>query len=130
MKKKMLNIVSIITLVLALFSATSCNDNDVDIFKNTTWISEKHQIRLYFNDADKTLTVYPLEIKENMDYLNAVYTFSQENGKITLQYKVPNKLLVQPSTHSYSLRDNELTIDFTNGCYGFDKEKYVFVKQL
>lgn len=37
-------------------------------------------------------------------------------------------ILIQPSTHHYELKNNELLIDFTNGCYGFESEKYILTK--
>lgn len=58
------------------------------------------------------------------DGLNHTFDYSYDNDSITIQYNGPNMILVQPSTHFYELKNNELTIDFSNGCYGFDKQIY------
>jgi hypothetical protein len=44
--------------------------------------------------------------------------------EITVQYNGPLYILVQPSTHKFELENNQLVIDFTNGCYGFQSKKY------
>jgi len=40
---------------------------------------------------------------------------------ITIQYKGPNEIYVKPTTHPYKLNEDELIIDFTGGCYGFER---------
>ena len=80
-------------------------DNDTIIFK-----SESSFTRKYY------------------DGINHSFEYSYDKDSITIQYKGPNKILVQPSTHFYDLKINELLIDFSNGCYGFSKEKYYLTR--
>jgi hypothetical protein len=56
------------------------------------------------------------------------FEYSYDRDSITIQYKGPNKILVQPSTHHYEFKNNKLFIDFTNGCYGFKFELYNLTK--
>jgi hypothetical protein len=62
------------------------------------------------------------------DGIDHSFKYSCDNDSITIQYSGPNMILIQPSTHHYELKDNELLIDFTNGCYGFGSEKYNLIK--
>ena len=62
------------------------------------------------------------------DGIDHSFIYSHDNESITIQYKGPNMIGVQPSTHVYELKNNELTIDFSNGCYGFDREIYHLTK--
>jgi hypothetical protein len=62
------------------------------------------------------------------DGIDHSFKYSYDQDSITIQYSGPNKILIQPSTHHYELKNNELLIDFTNGCYGFESEKYNLIK--
>lgn len=52
------------------------------------------------------------------------YKYSIKNDEITIQYNGPNYILVQSSTHKIEFGSNQLIIDFSNGCYGFQSKKY------
>ena len=52
------------------------------------------------------------------------FSYSYDSDSITIQYTGPNKILVRPSTHHYELKKDALSIDFSNGCYGFDSTIY------
>ena len=79
--------------------------NDTIFFKNESSFTRKYHDGLYHS-----------------------FIYSYDQDSITIQYKGPNKILVQPSTHFYDLKNNELLIDFSNGCYGFSKEKYYLTR--
>lgn len=80
-------------------------DNDTIVFKNESNFTRKY-----------------------WDGINHIFDYSYDNDSITIQYAGPNEILVLPSTHYYELKNNELIIDFSNGCYGFDKEIYNLTK--
>jgi len=80
-------------------------DNDTIVFKN-----ESNFTRKYY------------------DGINHTFDYSYDKDSITIQYKGPNEILVPPSTHFYEFKNNELIIDFSSGCYGFDKQIYTLTK--
>ena len=41
----------------------------------------------------------------------------------------PNYVLVQPTNHDYNIKNGELTIDFSIGCYGFENDVITYIKQ-
>jgi len=80
-------------------------DNDTIIFKE-----ESNFTRKYFDGVTHT------------------FDYSYDNDSITIQYTGPNMIGVPPTTHFYELKNYELIIDFSNGCYGFDREIYNLTK--
>jgi hypothetical protein len=58
------------------------------------------------------------------DGITHSYKYSIKNDAITIQYNGPLYILVQPSTHKFELENNQLILDLTNGCYGFQSKKY------
>jgi len=66
--------------------------------------------------------------RKTHDGIEHSFEYSYDKNNITIQYKGPNMILVQPSIHSYEIKNNELFIDFTDGCYGFESETYNFTK--
>lgn len=67
-------------------------------------------------------------IRRYYDGANHWFAYSYDQDSITVQYQGPNMIYVRPSTHAYEIKNNELTIDFTNGCYGFDKRVYTLIR--
>ena len=118
-----------LSIVVTLFASLliSCNKVDVKVLEGTRWLHEKDGKTLYFDKDGKTLYAYEIVSSAHVSF-QPWYSYSIIDSKITLQYKGPEKLLVQPSIHSIKLKNNELTIDFTNGCHGFEKEVYIFKK--
>ncbi|MGM0409015.1 MAG: hypothetical protein ACQERU_13625 [Bacteroidota bacterium] len=80
-------------------------DNDTIIFKD-----ESNFTRKYFDGVYHT------------------FDYGYDNDSITIQYTGPNMIGVPPTTHFYELKNYELIIDFSNGCYGFDKQIYTLTK--
>lgn len=66
--------------------------------------------------------------RKYLDGINHSFDYSYDKDSITIQYAGPNEILVPPSTHFYEFKKNELIIDFSNGCYGFDREIYNLTK--
>jgi hypothetical protein len=62
------------------------------------------------------------------DGLSHSFKYSIKMDEITIQYNGPMYILIQPSTHKFELDNNQLVIDFTNGCYGFQSKKYNLVR--
>jgi hypothetical protein len=82
-----------------------------------TWIS---------TDKADTLKIFD---EDSFKKSNHTFLYSRNIENITIQYSGPYYILVSPSTHHYTLGNYKLTIDFTNGCYGFDAEIITFIKQ-
>ncbi len=126
MKKKSILGLMTILLIALLFS---CKSVDVTLLEGTHWLREKDGKMLYF-ESDKNI-VYVYDIFSSAHFTQqSQYNFTIKDEKITLQYAGPYYIYVKPSTHSIKLKNDELTIDFTNGCYGFEKEVYVFTKYI
>ena len=86
-----------------------------------TWVSIDNVDTLFFIN-DKTFT------KPGYDKVMNYFNYSYGIDSITIQYKGPNKIFVVPSTHSYSLDSSVLSINFSNGCYGFSRIIETFIK--
>ena len=80
-----------------------------------TWVSLDQQVTLIFISDD-------IFLRSAYDGIKHTFIYSYTNDSITAQYKGPNMILVQPSTHHYELKGNSLRIDYTNGSYGFEKK--------
>lgn len=87
-----------------------------------TWISSDMQDSLIFISDD--ILMHPAA-----DGIQHTYIYSFTNDSITIQYKGPYFILVEPSTHHYILARDNLEIDFTNGGYGFDRDVIEFKKE-
>ena len=61
---------------------------------------------------------------------NHSYEYSYTNIDITIQYKGPNMIYVEPTTHSYEFYNDDLIIDFSGGCYGFESVVSKYTKVL
>jgi len=85
-----------------------------------TWIPDEQTDTLIFT-SDQLF--YQTDTHE----YNHSYVYSYTYTDITIQYKGPLEILVKPTTHPYELNQNELIIDFSKGCYGFEavKSKYI-----
>ncbi len=127
MKKKL--ILGVVTLLFVpLFFSCKNNDVDVKLLENTEWRHDKSGRKLYFYPDGKTMHVRHITASDiTQEY---IYSYTIQDRKITMQFKGPLSVSVDPSTHSIKLKNNELILDFSNGCYGFKKEVYVFKKTV
>jgi hypothetical protein len=101
----------------------SCEKEPISISEGIlfgTWGSDSHS--LIFRNDSSFIRVTPVGI------INHDYRYSYSKDSITIKYLGPDKVLVQPSIHYYKLDGRELTIDFSNGCYGFEPEKRIYLK--
>jgi hypothetical protein len=67
--------------------------------------------------------------KSNIYMRHHHYKYYYMEDSITINYSGINYINVLPSSHIYEIKDNILTIDFTNGCYGFDRVEKTFSRQ-
>ena len=109
-------------IIASLRLLNSCQKDSIpsNIFIGT-WVSIDNVDTLFFIN-DKIFT------KPGYDKVMHYFNYSYGIDSITIQYKGPNKILVVPSTHSYSLDSSVLSINFSNGCYGFSSKKETFIK--
>lgn len=117
--KNFLNFLFISTLIIVLFSCEKGNDSNEE-FLGVWEILSPENDTIRFNDDSFS--------RKYNDGINHSFEYSSNNDSITIQYKGPNKILVQPSTHFYEFKNNELLIDFSNGCYGFDRRIYELIR--
>ena len=87
-----------------------------------TWVStDQIDTLIFLSDNDFVKPFY--------DGINHSFIYSYTNDSITIQYKGPNKILVQPTTHHFELKRKELLIDFTRSCYGFNQKEIEYNKE-
>jgi hypothetical protein len=119
-------------LIPVLFSMfSSCEKESADVLslseKETadaiigTWVSEMTGDTLYFISNHL--------FNKSLNDIKHTFEYSISSDSIIIQYKGPNKIWVLPTTHYFSLVSKQLTIDFSNGCYGFNSEVETFLKQ-
>ena len=91
-----------------------------------SWISTELDDTLIF--LSDTVFEKPIKFTTHVG-INHRYIYNYTFNNITIQYLGPHKILVQPSTHHYKLRRNELIINFTNGCYTFERKEIKFIRE-
>jgi len=122
MKKiKLSQFISLIVITLTIIEVSSCKKNDV--YKNLlgTWVSKDLIDTLNFTSDTSFNKMY----SGSPDYFK--YELLKDN--ITIQYSGKLFIYVFPTTHHFQLNDQELTIDFSNGCYGFRKQIIYFIRK-
>jgi hypothetical protein len=87
-----------------------------------TWVSVDKKDTLIFISDD-------IMMRPATDGIQHTYIYNYTNDSITLQYKGPYLILVEPSTHYYFLGGDNLEIDFTNGGYGFNRDVIDFKRE-
>jgi len=115
----MLKIIKYLLIVYILVMVVSCEvDSGPDNLFIGSWeVIAPHKDTIVFqNESYFTRVLY--------DGIRHSYDYSFGVDSITIQYKGPNMLLVQSSTHNYIFNDDELVIDFSNGCYSFGRQVY------
>jgi len=118
--KKITNCLLIIVLISVLMSCEKEFEPD-GRFIGTWKILTPDNDTLSF----KSESSFSRKFYDSMDHS---FEYSYDADSITIKYNGTNMILVQPSTHHYEFKNNELLIDFTNGCYGFEFEKYNLTK--
>ena len=135
----MRRILSYIFPALFLLTLISCESSFNDERFIGTWVSTNNLVSTNHPDTLIIGNEYslskPFIIVENeyssplSDGVKHSFEYSYNKISITIKYNGPNLILVQPTTHKYNLNDNELTIDFSNGVYGFESKKTTYIKQ-
>jgi len=85
-----------------------------------TWVSADQVDTLVFLNEEM------FEKNSPTDGHMVPFMYSIYRDSITVQYNGPNDILVKPSAHYFELEESTLSIDFTNGCYGFPKERLFY----
>jgi hypothetical protein len=114
--------VNFIVVVFLAGLLTSCQKTESENVIRGTWISEDKADTLFVIDDH-------LFNKSLHDGILHAFDYSLQDDSIVIQYKRPNKIMVIATSHFYTLHNRELMIDFSNGCYGFEAKKEIYIKQ-
>ena len=129
----MKRILSYIFPALLLLTFISCESSFHDKRFVGTWVSINNQDTLIIGNEyslSKPLIIVGNEYSLPLsDGINHSFEYSYNENSITIRYIGPHLIFVQPTTHKYNLKNNELTIDFSNGVYGFENKKITYIKQ-
>jgi hypothetical protein len=117
---KNLLLISYLVLFAAIISSCEKDTTEVRNLVGTWKIVSPENDTVFF--SEKTFT------KKNHLLFSSFFDYSYTKDSITIRYRGPNKILVQPTTHTYRRYDNEITINLTNGCYGFEQDIYLLSK--
>jgi hypothetical protein len=118
---KLIQCISLIVIALTIIGVSGCKKTEDYKKLLGTWISTDLVDTINFASEHD---LYKMFIVSN-DHFN----YSSSDGSITIQYNGFLKILVQPTTHHYQLKGNELTIDFRPHCYGFRNQEINFIKK-
>jgi hypothetical protein len=120
---KLIYSLSQIVITLTIITISGCEKSNTNDYKKFlgTWISTDLVDTLDFtsdHDFYKTFAC-----------LNDHFNYWSSRDCIIVQYDGFLKILIAPTTHFYQLKGNELTIDFTKGCYGFREQEIKFMRK-
>lgn len=123
--KKLMLVLSILLIAIScergFLNKISDYNSLISSFKGT-WISDNNADTLVFiNDSIFT--------KSHFDGFESIFYYRIKKDSVTIQYRGPNKILVQPATNYFTLENNRFTIYLSNCAYGFDCVKKVYIKQ-
>jgi hypothetical protein len=119
--KKVIYIIFLLAFLLTIYSCEEDSSLPDERFIGT-WISDEYMDTLIFN-SDTSF------VKPFNDGLYHQFEYSYGEDNITIRYNGYNYVLVHPTTHNYTLKSGQLTIDFSEGCYGFTRNKITYIKQ-
>jgi hypothetical protein len=110
---------SIVLIIVGLTLIPGCNKeskfNNNDLL-GTWWSTDSIDYLDFKSETD---------LYKNWDHFN--YSLFQDS--ITVQYSGVLYIYVKPTTHHYTLKGNELTIDFKPSCYGFRAREIKFIRK-
>jgi hypothetical protein len=113
--------ISLILIVLTIIGVSGCKKDDYNKTLLGPWVSKDLIDTLDFTSNTSFNKMY----SGSPDY----FTYRSSKDSITIQYSGKLFIYVVPTTHHFQLIDQELTIDFSNGCYGFRKQIINFTKK-
>jgi hypothetical protein len=122
MKKiKLIQCISLIVIALTIVGVSGCKKNDDYKKLLGTWVSK---------DLIDTLD-FTSDTSFNKMYSGSPDFFKYELSKdsITIQYSGKLFIYVLPTTHHIQINDEVLTIDLSNGCFGFRKQIINFIRK-
>ncbi len=110
-------------MLLSLSNCSNDDDNSSQI-ELGAWISSDKADTLDFKTQNNFYKSNASMKNEKFDY-----KFLPKDS-IQIRYSGGLFINVQPTNHKYSLKKNELTIDFTNKyCYGFEEKIITYIKE-
>jgi hypothetical protein len=60
---------------------------------------------------------------------SSMFHYSCKSDSLTIQYFGPLFIYVKPSNHYYHFENSIVIIDCSNGCFGLESKKKIYVKQ-
>ena len=100
------------TLLFAKCKESDLSDTNPFIGK---WVSSDKEDTLFFDtDSDLYKSTYH-KIHDHFDY-------SYTGDSISIRYRGAAYIFVQFTSHKYHIQGDQLTIDFSNGCYSFESK--------
>ena len=118
--KRILKYLSVAVLFIALFSCKKDFEIDGRFIGSWKIVAPDNDTLTFNNESSFSRKYY--------DRIDHSFKYSYDKDSITIQYTGPNKILVRPTTHHYEFKNKVLSIDFSNGCYGFDTKIYTLTK--
>lgn len=113
-------------LIIAIIIFIGCDKNKLASNNESilgTWISLDKTDTLAFID---NTSFY--KSSSSMRYDHFDYHLSKDS--ITIRYNGILYILIEPTIHKYTLKDNNLTLFLSNeSCYGFDRKNISYSKQ-
>jgi len=102
---------------------TGCEKSNNSDYRNLlgSWISTDLMDTIEFT-SDHDLNKMYSGMKDHFDY-------NLSTDSITIRYNGFLKILVQPTNHIFTLKTDQLIIDFRPNCYGFREQKITFLRK-
>jgi len=120
-KIKLIQCISLIVITFTIIDVEGCKKNDNYKTLLGTWVSTDLIDTLDFTSDTSFNKMY----SGSPDY----FKYGLSKDSITIQYSGKLYIYVFPTTHHFQLNDQELSIDFSNGCYGFRKQILNFTRK-
>lgn len=121
--------INYIFLAFLFLTLISCEDSFHDgrfigtwVSSDNNWVSDSGLDTLTFTSDD-------LFSKSLGDNIQHPYEYSYDDNSITIRYNGANLVKVWTTTHDYNLGSNKLTINFSDGGYGFESKEITYIKQ-
>lgn len=121
MENKISRLVLMLIIPLALISCKKDNETANQTKILDKWVSVDKSDTIEFTDEHNLY-------KSSLTMRHEHYNYTMYDDSIEIGYEGSLYILIFPTKHKYSFNGNNLTIDFSNGCYGFDKRSITYTK--
>ena len=110
-------------LLILAGMVTGCEKSNYSDYRNLlgSWISTDLVDTIEFTSDHDFNKMYS-GMKDHFDY-------NLSTDSITIRYNGFLKILVQPTNHIFTLKTDQLIIDFRPNCYGFRGQKITFLRK-